>query len=148
MLLRSEFRKYRAWRNIQQTIYFSIYCYCANRFLPYNGQPSKGHTPRCRCGEIGRHDGFKIRFLREWRFKSAHRYHYSERSLIRAAFRRFEVLKNKKSTFVLFRFSDRLMDYLAVMTAMTNLPSSRIGPSALAPKVYSNTPVFIPPASP
>ena len=36
---------------------------------------------RCRCGEIGRHEGLKIPFpLRECRFESGHRYH----SLIQA----------------------------------------------------------------
>ena len=43
-------------------------------FLTYNAFQQKG-IAQCRCGEIGIHDGFKIRCLRAWRFKSAYRYH-------------------------------------------------------------------------
>ncbi len=45
-------------------------------------------------GEIGIHDGFKIRFLREWRFKSALGHQISEESLNRKI-GAFFVLPNK-----------------------------------------------------
>ena len=80
------------WLNSVQKVIDSVFCSCMNVLRTYNPLILEQVAQLSRCGEIGIHDGFKIRCLRAWRFKSAHRYQIKKVAILRPFFVFFDCL--------------------------------------------------------